>query len=385
MHFLLRVAFISPEFYPKIGGIEVRLYELATRLVKKGVEVDVITTDYSGNLPSKEEINGVAVRRYRSSGPKSAYVLSSPQIYGAVKHCNADIMDVQSFQAFSSFAALLGKRKTQPLVFTPHYHGRSYSVERNILLRFYRSIMHSVLQVPSRIICVSPYEQHLFEKHFSEAVGRTVVLPNAIDWTQISNRHWKPPSESKILYVGRLEKQKNFDKLLKAFDILVNEKKYDATLTAVGLGSYESTAKQYIQKANLQGRVVFKSNLQQSELFDEYQSASLCVMPSELEAFNMVVAEAIAVGTPTLVANTSALSDFVNNGLSVGIAPPITPQRICESMLSVLASPNLANYSKRDLAEQRLYSWDEVSEGILKIYHSVLENDYSMPFSSVPL
>ena len=50
----LRVAMVTASALPRMGGIETHVHEVSTRLAAAGVDVTVLTTDPSGELPREE-------------------------------------------------------------------------------------------------------------------------------------------------------------------------------------------------------------------------------------------------------------------------------------------------------------------------------------------
>ena len=57
---------VTPRFLPESGGVERHVDLVASRLVRLGVDVTVITSDRSGVLAPLEEREGVTVRRVRA-------------------------------------------------------------------------------------------------------------------------------------------------------------------------------------------------------------------------------------------------------------------------------------------------------------------------------
>ena len=50
----LRVLFVTPRYFPHMGGIENHVYQVARRLAYAGAEVTVLATDPGGKLPTNE-------------------------------------------------------------------------------------------------------------------------------------------------------------------------------------------------------------------------------------------------------------------------------------------------------------------------------------------
>jgi glycosyltransferase involved in cell wall biosynthesis len=128
--------------------------------------------------------------------------------------------------------------------------------------------------------------------------------------------------------------------------------------------------KQLIHKMGLQDRVLHRRWLSRSEYIKELATSSLFVMPSEHECYGIAAAEVIALGVPCVVANSTALKEFVKNGLALGIELPITPQRIAFTVNKALTSFTIRDQSKVD---QIIVSWDYVVDQLIdKVYSRVV-------------
>jgi glycosyltransferase involved in cell wall biosynthesis len=360
----MKILQVCPRYYPDIGGVEEHVRNIGERLVKK-CDVSVFATDPSGKLPKEEMINGVYVRRFKSWAPNEAYYFSGELKRYLMKNSDSfDIVHAHSYHAFPALYAAEAKGRNR-FVFTPHYLGSGETFIRNLLHKPYRLIGRSIFIKADRTICVSDYEKKLVMEHFGIENKRILVIPNGVDLNELSGyrSHIKNTARSmfgqvKIAYSGRLErKQKNVDKLVRSVKILVDDYGVDAKLVIIGRGPYEHDMKQLIRRIGLQDRVEHKWWLPRSEYIRELATSNLYVMPSEHECYGIATAEVIALGVPCVVANSTALQEFVNNNLAFGIDPPITPERIASVVRKALISPPGRNQSK---ADRMIVSWDDV-------------------------
>lgn len=62
----MRLLFVAHRYLPQLGGTEIHTYEVARRLAADGHEVTVLATDLHGDLPAREERDGVRVLRVRA-------------------------------------------------------------------------------------------------------------------------------------------------------------------------------------------------------------------------------------------------------------------------------------------------------------------------------
>ena len=83
------IALVSPRYAPEIGGVE-RVVEMTARgLARRGVDVEVITTDPTGRLPRLEQRDGVTVRRFRTLANDDVYSVFARARVLAAPACRA--------------------------------------------------------------------------------------------------------------------------------------------------------------------------------------------------------------------------------------------------------------------------------------------------------
>ena len=366
----MKIAQVCPRYHPHIGGIETHVREISERLVKKSFKVEVLSSDPSGKLPKEENINGVKVRRFRSWAPNEAYYFSRELKKYLVKNsARFDVVHAHSYHAFPALYAAQAKN-SNVFVFTPHYLGRGQTFFRNLLHIPYKFIAKKLFEKSDKVICVSKYEKNLVMDNFKFKDEKVVIIPNGVDIDELSKYKWTPRlSHPRITYSGRLERyQKNVDKLIRSFRILTHEYHVDAELLIIGTGPYEANMMRLIKKLRLQNHVVLKRWLPRWEYLEELASSNVFVMPSEHECYGISAAEAIVVGVPTVVANSTALSEYVESGLALGIDTPITPQRIARAVYHAVITPQM---TKTHSAQDKIFSWDDVADLLERLYLEV--------------
>ncbi len=353
----MRIAQVCPRFYPYIGGVETHVYEIARRLAKD-FEVEVLTTDPSGKLPKFEEIDGITVRRFKSFAPQEAYYFSL-DLYRYLKRNSEkyDIIHAHNYHAFPAFLAYLNRRNR--FVFTPHYHAHGHTFFRNILHKPYKMVGKRMFEKADAVICVSNYEKNLILKNFNIDVSKIYLIPNGVNLEEFKVakriKREKDRSFKKILYVGRIEKYKGLDYVVKALKYLDN-----FILEIVGKGSYKPKIIELARDLDVLNRIRFYQDLSREELVRRYAEADVLVLLSRHEAFGMVVAEALASGTPCIVSNTSALIEWVDNRNVFGIDYPIDVPKLAKLIEEV---------SRVEVRGIKLYTWDDVVKRLIEVYY----------------
>lgn len=378
----MKIAQICPRYSPDIGGVETHVKEISERLVKAGHEVEVITTDPTGKLARKDTINGVEVTRFRSFAPGNAYYFA-PQIYFYLKKQDFDIIHAHSYHALPALFAALGKRKRK-LVFTPHYHRSGHTAFRNLLHKPYRLFGKIIFSRADSVICVSDYERRLVETDFKVS-GKTVKIPNGINLSEFEHMRSKkkdkgaesrtgkstareekaekkePKKEKILLYVGRLEEYKGVQYIIQSLPEL-----QEFRLRVVGKGPYEAELRNIAKSLNVEERVQWLKDLSRKELLECYADADIFLMLSSHEAYGITVAEALAAGTPCVVAKGSALEEFIDGIRCFGIDEPIKKEKIVKAVTQL---KDMKQNTELDSKNLTVFDWDYVTEEIENVYN----------------
>jgi glycosyltransferase involved in cell wall biosynthesis len=144
-----------------------------------------------------------------------------------------------------------------------------------------------------------------------------------------------------LVYVGRLEKYKGVDELLKAIPVIL-EKFPNTHLFIAGDGSDKSRLELIVSKFNLEKHVTFLGHIARPAIEDLYKRASVVVVPSVYpEAFGKVGIEAMSVGRPVVASNVGGISDWLIDGKTGFLVPPKDPVAISKAVIKIFSNPEL--------------------------------------------
>src|SRR3954451_24954135 len=118
----MRIAFVTANYPPDLGGIQVVVSELARQMVRAGNEVEVFAHATRLSEPGTRQMDGVVVRRFRVPVPSRDFEISPPLMAELVRRRHDfDVVHAHNFHALPALMAAVARMR--PLVFTPHYHG----------------------------------------------------------------------------------------------------------------------------------------------------------------------------------------------------------------------------------------------------------------------
>jgi 1,2-diacylglycerol 3-alpha-glucosyltransferase len=363
----MKIAQVSPRYYPSIGGVESHVQALSERLVKRGFDIDVLATDPTGSLAKQETINGVRVLRFRSWAPGEAYYFSREMRDYLRKNSPIyDLVHAHSYHAMPSLYASQSKAGGR-FLFTPHYHGTGHTLFRRLLHVAWRRYAGQIFERSDRVISVSNFERDLVLEDFGLEQGKVVLIPDGLNLLEFEparkERTARPRGEFRILCVSRLEKYKGIQYLLGSLARLANT----FSLEVVGTGPYKRELEREAARLGVSSRVRFLEGLSREELLAGYRDAAVFVLLSKYEAFGIVVAEALASGLPCIVSRTSALTEWIDDETCFGIDYPIDLQRLAELIAQVAASPPVTRVGIMD--------WDRVADELARLYSASVGPD----------
>lgn len=180
----------------------------------------------------------------------------------------------------------------------------------------------------------------------------------------VSHPWFAPGRPPVILGVGRLEEQKSFSTLIKAF-ALVRKLKL-SRLAIVGEGSERAALESLIAELGLQDDVAL---LGYSPNPYAYMSkAAIFVMSSAWEGFGNVLVEAMAVGTPVVSTDCqSGPAEILEHGQYGQLVPVGNVELLADAILTTLKQP-----ISSELLQQRSQAF--ATEGIVDRYLSLLSD-----------
>jgi glycosyltransferase involved in cell wall biosynthesis len=314
-------------------------------------------------------------------------------LVGAIK---PDVIHIQSHINIGHHAANAAKRNRVRLIATSHIDAQSL-VENAILApRFVKSFLtRLLLQDAARVFrsadAISAPTKRAAQM-LEKAVGGLRVLPisGGVEIDLYSSLPEPIVSNGKLLYIGRLDREKHVYVLLEAMAKLPKASKI--SLEIVGTGSQSAELQKLTSELGIQDRINFLGEVTESELLVKLGESSAFVMPSVQELQSMATLEAMAAGRPIIAANAMALPHLVHEGDNGYLFKPDSPTDLALkiSQLFALSAKEFAALSQGSLvlAEahdlgatvdvyERLYKGLEVAE-------TTLDNDpeYEAPIST---
>lgn len=391
----MKIIQVVHRYYPAVGGTENQVKSISEELVRRGHKVSVITTSSLSvldipslfhpfrrkkvNVQKSEEIEGVDVHRYDALFRFYGFLAISPM--RKLLTIKADIIHAYGFYITTSLVAMMAaKHRSIPFLLTANDATVSLygSTAKRACSNIYNHIIGKLLILNSaRVIAVSRTNAEDLVK-LGVTEQKITVVPNGIkmerflDGTSVSIEQNGPI----VLYVGRISEDKGIQCLIRAAPSVLKDFPHTRFLI-VGedygcLGKFRAL----VNNLGMEKSVIFTGRLTDKRLVSVYRSADVFVLPSELEAFGIVVIEAMASGVPVIVSNCGGMKDIVKDGTN-GFLFDVGDARQLAEIIKVLLSNEelrirLAKNGKKTVRER--YTIDKVVDTLEKLYEKTLNS-----------
>jgi 1,4-alpha-glucan branching enzyme len=382
----MKVIIVSPVFpYPKKGvyvGIERHVYEYTQALLRKGIEVHVVTTFWNGG-EAEDEFEGIKIHRASDLSMRfgklgclfnlntitfGRNILKFEKLFKS-----SDV--VHTHIALSSMNFFI--KNNLPVV--SHFHHRDELEKPSDYL--YKPI-HFWLEKKSysgsdAVVTVSKSSKEILVNRYDVSRELIKVVPNGVDASVFNpqniskklNERFK--ANKTLLFVGPLIKRKGLAYLINAMPEVVSKYK-EVLLLIIGDGAEKNHLMALTKKLNIEDNVVFEGFVAEDSLPHYYNAADIFVFPSLVEGFGMVLTEAMACGLPVISTNTSAIPEVVGDaGILV---EPGNSQALAETITKLLKDKEL----RKELEERSRkrveghFTWDRVADQTIEVYEEII-------------
>jgi glycosyltransferase involved in cell wall biosynthesis len=362
----LRVAIVSATALPVMSGIATHVHEVSTRLGAAGVDVTVLTTDRSGNLPVEERLPGYRVRRWRAFPGSRDYYLAPGLGRHLLRADNYDVVHVEGVHTLLAPTALAAARRASvPSVLTFHTGGHSSPLRQSLRPLQWR-LLTPLLQSAAALVAVSEYERQIFAEVLGDTGGDIRLIRNGSQPLPVDRSAEKSEGSPLLVSVGRLERYKGHHRIVRALPAILAQAP-DARLVLVGSGPYEQPLRAIASQLGVGDRVsvcAFGPE-RRAAMGKLVADADVFCLLSEYEGHPIAVLEALGAGTKVLLADTPGLSELGRAGLATTIALEAPAEQVAAAALVVAAAPRTA--------PPAIPSWDDCAEEYLRLYREVAQ------------
>ena len=312
------------------GGAERVVCNLANYLVVKENEVTILTFGEASSsylLSSKVKVKVLMSSLERKKhNIYTAFMVRIFRLYKIFKQHN-----------FSVVVAMLPIPIILSLAMKPFINGKLVVSERSFPGAYSKLIRYVLCKLmPLADGCIFQTKE-AYKWYASKIdVKKYKIIPNAINKDAIVEKY-SGIREKKVVAVGRLEKQKNFELLIRSFAVVTQDNP-EYTLHIFGEGKEKGNLTELIRDLMLEERVFLEGNVK--NVVEVISKATLFVLSSDYEGIPNALLEAMACGLPWIA--TDCLGGgarlLIENGYNGYLVPPNDINEMSKCMRYLLLS-----------------------------------------------
>ncbi len=368
------------DFSQKSGGAETYLYNLIDMLKEKGHNVK---TYFSGNKPKLSLFDSIfSIKNLIKS-------------YKIMKEFSPDIVHIHKYNLSLSTSPLISAASLKKkAIVTFHDFGllcsNGWCVDNqgaicedpsSIKWVFRRSLSNKSFENRLYDYIKNKVHIHMIRKFAYLCIGPSKAITaflkkeskTALHVPYFISGDWKfrekTAINNKLLFIGRLEKEKGLEHLIIALQFV--DKKI--SLDIIGEGPEEKNIKKLIKKLDLKNKINFLGNVSNKNIQKYCHDADILVMPSIwMEQFGIVGIEAMASGLPAIASDTGGVSEWLKDGENGYLVPPGNPKKIADAVNNLISDlKKIKKFSKKG-RELFLKEFTKEShyEKLMKVYET---------------
>jgi glycosyltransferase involved in cell wall biosynthesis len=360
----LVVGVFAYDFFPLVGGQGRHVYELYRESRSdEGITLRVFSPR-SNALEDHVQVHPRTVAGLKNMALSALLVRDLPRL---IREHGLDLVHLHGGPG----GLLLPRKLPVPTVFTCHH---TYVQEARHVPRAAWKIGLAPLErrsyaLADRTIAVSESTKRVLTGTYRLAGERVAVIPNGVTASFLRAPAPRTAVANEILYVGRLDRRKGIDYLLRSMTV-VGRRAPQIRLHVVGEGGLLPWLEEFKRRHRL--NVVLHGRLSDQKLEELYGLVAVQLVPSAFEGFGISVLEGMAHGVPVIGTDTDGIRDIIHdseNGLLVLYGDE---EALAEAILRLCEDPREGEVLA-ERAAQRLdgFGWRAAYDATVRLYREL--------------
>ena len=381
----LKVGIGTDAFPPTTDGISNVAQNYAAEINKNLGEAVIITPKNPNQLDYKYNYE---IFRYKSwwIPSKEGYSIGWPfkdELHQAIINMNFDILHSHAPLATSYYFRRVVEKKKIPVVLT--YHTKyEYDIDRRVPTKpardfAYKFLLNNINAADEVWVTSEGTSESLRKLGYQ---GDYIVMPNgcdlpvtnvsAEDIAVIKRKHNVPENIPVFLYSGRMIWYKNIELIIDACAKLKRDgKKFK--LIMLGFGADEAAIKRYIRKCGLKNDIIWTGKiLDRQEILSYYGIADILLFPSVFDTNGLVVREAAACATPSILVHGSCAAEGIVDG-KTGFLCMESAHSVAATLAEIMDNKELLRRVGKQAQSDIYISWEDSVYKAYKRYESLVE------------
>lgn len=363
----MRILHVDPDDIdnPLSGGGPLRTYEIYRRLAQRH-EITVLTPTFEGSTPEimRDGIRYIRIGRKIGNHGSSPHITFFFAFPWALERFDYDLL-VEDFMPPMSATLTPLWQRSRPLVASVQWwHAEALS--RQYHLPFFLGERYLVRLYRRFVVLTEAMERLIHSRNAKAAIE---VIPNGVDDRLFA---LEPCYGDFVLYLGRINlREKGVDLMLRAYARI--PKRGRLPLRLAGTGFDFNSCKQLVDELDLRAWVTFLGKVDGAGRAALLSECRFVCVPSRLETFGMVIAEACAAGKPVVLFDRWPMNEVAPRGVCELVeAFDVDAYADAMRIMLGLGNSDLAERGRRCRESAIRYDWDRVARQQERFYEQAI-------------
>jgi len=376
----MKIALLTSDYLPNIGGIASHIYELSKALVEQGNDVEIWYWDRKGESPAASRMGEIPVR-FIVADPalKGSFKISrqlARSINASLQDFPADLLHLHTMDALLLSTRRLRKSYRGKIFWTNHssrfIQRKSESFFWRLKMKYYTAAIDGLLTASNDRLDASRFLN----------IPHAINVPNGVNIEQFTGVD-KESARSQlsidqnifvILYTGRFAPIKGVRYLAQAL-VELNQRADNFICIMCGNidGDRESASVKAIMDAgNSAHRYRFEGFIPNAQLKVFLAACDVLVLPSLQEATSISGLEAMAASRPIVGTRIGGITELIDDGVHGILVNPKDPDDLCKGLQQAMTADTLETMGKNaHLRVEQRFTWQKTAQSIEEFYCTV--------------
>jgi glycosyltransferase involved in cell wall biosynthesis len=378
----MKVAVFSVSYPPLVSGVSTIASSLAQAMSKKH-QVSVFTANNKLRFETIKTKNTTEYRLPAIKFPvrKNLFV-PAPNILKILKIINQikpNLIHIHDPSYLGKIALIASIQQNIPIIATHHFIPafitsyfenvlKSQPIINTVEKQIWKSVVKLYNQIDHIVVPSSTFKNILLKNQIIPPIS---IISNGVDLKKFHPQTKPNQSKKYLLYLGRLDKDKNLEILLRAYSKSNHQNQLHLILA--GEGKQRNSLQQLAKKLNIDHLCLFPGYISEAQLPSLYQNAYAFIITSKVEAQSITTLQAAACGLPIVAARAAALPELVfhkKNGLLIS---PDKQSDITLAINYLIAHPQQAKkFAQNSLKIARQHNQQITFKQYEKLYYQLI-------------
>jgi len=310
---------------------------------------------------------------------RAEYGLGLARLIRYLRRERVDILHTHLFEpsAVGLVAAVFAR--TPHRVMTRHYSNYHTRIRK----RWHVRMDQLCNRMSHAVVAVSQHTADHIVQEEGAPVEKVHVVLNGIDFSRIKvsdgdaparlRREWCPEGSQLLVVPGRLHPEKGQTYLFQALPVIRRRLACPVVALMAGAGPFESAYREEVRSVGCEDIVKFLGF--RRDIADVIAAADVVVLPSVAEAFGLVVAEALYLGTPVVATHIGGIPEIVENGVDAVLVPAADSIALADAIVRMLGDPErrrlMASAGRERVRDH--FSFEKMMRAYEQLYERLVE------------